>query len=257
MGAAAILRPGVGIHSHDVQIYSERNELAATVADFLTEGLERGDGCLVLATAENVRAFAFELAARGFDLDALQAERRLALADAERTVEEICSGTEPSAASLEAVVARLTGELDAPSGRIRAYGELVDVLWRHGARAESERLEEYWNRLLERRRIDLLCGYHADDPFARDLYLDLVPRVCRTHQAVTLAADEERLRVAVDGALARLLGPADASLVYERAAARDGASLPPTQLVLSWLSAHMPRTAESVLAEARSRYAAA
>lgn len=245
------------MHCHDVQIYSERNELAARVAAFLTEGLERGDGCLVLATAGTVRAFAPVLAGRGLDLEALQAERRLALADAERIVAEICTGTEPSAVALEAVVVRLTDGLDAPSGRIRAYGELVDVLWQRGARAESERLEEYWNRLLGRHGIDLLCGYHADDPFARDLYLDLVPRVCRTHRLVTLPPDEERLRVAVDGALSRLLGPADASLVYERAAAGPGAALPPTQLVLSWLSAHMPRTAESVLAEARATYAAA
>lgn len=244
------------MHHHDVQIYSERHELAARVADFLTEGFERGDGCLVLATAESVRAVAPLLAGCGLPVETLQAQRRLALGDAEQIVDEICAEAEPSAAALEAVVVRLTDELDAPSGRIRAYGELVDVLWHRGARAESERLEEHWNRLLERRRIDLLCGYHADDPFARDLHLDLVPRVCRTHEAVMLPADEERMRVAVDGALSRLLGPADASLVYERAANSGEASVPPTQLVLSWLSAHMPRTAETVLAEARSQYAA-
>lgn len=245
------------MHHHDVQIYSDRNELAARVAAFFEGGLERGDGCLLLATAPSASRLVGAFAERGLDVEALQAERRLALGDAERIVDEICADGGPSGPALEAVVARLTDELRARSGRIRAYGELVDVLWHRGAWSESEQLEEHWSRLLERRRIDLLCAYHVDDPFARDLHLDLVPRVCRTHETVTLPTDEKRFQVAVDTALSRLLGPGDAGLVYERATMRGGASVPPAQLVLSWLSAHMPRTAQSVLAEARAHYTAA
>jgi hypothetical protein len=42
---------------------------------------------------------------------------------------------------------------------IRAYGEMVDVLWQAGQTAAAIRLEMLWNQLAQTHSFALLCGY--------------------------------------------------------------------------------------------------
>ena len=46
-----------------------------------------------------------------------------------------------------------------PHCTVRAYGEMVDVLWKDGATAAAIRLEMLWNELAGRHSLSLLCGY--------------------------------------------------------------------------------------------------
>ena len=48
-------------------------------------------------------------------------------------------------------------------GRPRAYGEMVDVLYREGNQAAALRLEEFWNDLGHLQSFTLLCGYAMDN----------------------------------------------------------------------------------------------
>jgi hypothetical protein len=45
---------------------------------------------------------------------------------------------------------------------VRAYGEMVGLLWNQRKYASAARLEDYWNRLLEVTGCDLFCGYPVD-----------------------------------------------------------------------------------------------
>jgi len=51
---------------------------------------------------------------------------------------------------------------------VRAYGEMVDVLWQRGERDAAIRLEEFWNDLARLQTFSLLCAYCIDhlDPQA-------------------------------------------------------------------------------------------
>ena len=42
---------------------------------------------------------------------------------------------------------------------IRAYGEIVDVLWKSGQEVAAIRLEMLWNKLAMTHNFSLLCGY--------------------------------------------------------------------------------------------------
>ncbi len=42
---------------------------------------------------------------------------------------------------------------------IRAYGEMVDVLWKKGQAVAAVRLEMLWNKLAATEDFSLLCGY--------------------------------------------------------------------------------------------------
>jgi hypothetical protein len=42
---------------------------------------------------------------------------------------------------------------------VRAYGEMVDLLWKDGSQKAAIRLEMLWNQLAQTREFSLLCGY--------------------------------------------------------------------------------------------------
>lgn len=48
---------------------------------------------------------------------------------------------------------------------IRAYGEMVNVLWQDGQEAAAIRLEMLWNDLARTRAFKLLCGYSMGNFF--------------------------------------------------------------------------------------------
>jgi hypothetical protein len=61
---------------------------------------------------------------------------------------------------------------------VRAYGEMVDVLWKEGRSRAAIRLEMLWNALAMRSGVALLCGY-AMANFYRQTHL--FEEVCRQH----------------------------------------------------------------------------
>ena len=48
------------------------------------------------------------------------------------------------------------------SGSVRAFGEMVGLLWVDGQRSAATRLEEYWNELLSGSTLSLFCAYPID-----------------------------------------------------------------------------------------------
>jgi hypothetical protein len=155
-----------------------------------------------------------------------------------------------------AVFDRIAGELlDRFAGRhVRAFGEMVDVLCKSGRRDAAMALEELWNELAQRRDFSLLCGYHLD-VFDRESQAATLPDVCRAHSHVLPVLDPARLQRAVDQALEEVLGAAEAGKVYVVVGQElRGDRVPMAQVLLMWVSEHMPALAERVLASARTRY---
>ena len=117
-------------HDHAVRFYEGDAFLAATVADFLWEGYEAGEPLLVVATEAHRREIAERLAERGCDVDD---PSRVLLLDARATLERLMRGAMPDPDRVHAVLGPLIEELAARSpGGVRAFGEMVDLLWKDG-----------------------------------------------------------------------------------------------------------------------------
>jgi hypothetical protein len=61
---------------------------------------------------------------------------------------------------------------------VRAYGEMVDVLWKDGREDAAIQLELLWNSLAGRYGFALLCGYAMGNFFKQT---DRFEEVCRQH----------------------------------------------------------------------------
>ena len=173
---------------HIVQFYESDDALCGVIADFVGPGLAAGEPAVVIATAQHRRELTARLAARGIDVDAVRAAERLVLLDAEETLSRFIVGAAPDWDLFESTVGPVLDRLSSAhgSGRVRAYGEMVDVLWRGGNSDAAIRLEEMWNDLQKGRSFVLLCAYvmasFYDEPGG-------VQQICGTHSHVVPLAE--------------------------------------------------------------------
>lgn len=148
-------------HFHAVRFYESRGSLARIVAQFLGEGFATGFPAIVIATPDHLDAIRTVLTARSFDLTRLEAAGDLIVVDAEETLARFMIDGMPDPERFRDTVAPLVER--ARRGRtecvVRAYGEMVDVLWKAGQTIAAVRLETLWNQLAHSHPFALLCGY--------------------------------------------------------------------------------------------------
>lgn len=244
---------------HAVQIYPELGELAASVGRYLDAGLRVGDPAIVIATPAHRQAFSEELGRRGLQVDELQEQGLLVCFDADETLAAFMDGGMPSADRFQSVVGVALDEVERgfPHRTIRAFGEMVDVLFRRGRTAAAVALEELWNGLMDTRRLALLCAYELD-VFDLGTQASALPGILHAHTHHRPVADTGRLAAVVHETLMHVVGADATARIYLKVAEdvpRTG--IPRAQAVLMWLSAHEPATAQRVLQGARTRYALA
>ena len=184
---------------HVVQFYGHDGELAERVSDYLRGALDRGGVAIVIATPEHRGDFETRLEQAGADLAAARAGGGYLTLDARATLDEILADGAPAGAARPerdgAVPDRATLDRDAfdrvigtlirhaaAAGRpVRAYGELVALLWDDGLVNAAAQLEALWDELSRQQSFSLFCGYRADS-VTREI--DAFAEVCRMHQAI-------------------------------------------------------------------------
>jgi hypothetical protein len=169
---------------HAVQFYDDEKTLYATVAGFLGQGLVDEQPAILIATAAHREPILEYLKGRMLDVDHARQSGDLIVLDAHETLERFMSGDFPDPDAFESTVGGLIRRLlVSRSDRtlIRAYGEMVDVLWKDGKPDAAIRLEILWNHLADRYGFALLCGYSMGHFYKQT---DRFEDVCRQHAHV-------------------------------------------------------------------------
>ncbi len=146
---------------HAVQFYSDEQSLARTVARFLGEGLDARQPGLVIATPSHTSTIVEQLAERGLNVNELRRTGELQFVDAQKMLDLFMVDGSADHARFKKEVGDLIEGLCAGLGPrpVRAYGELVDLLWQDGNADAAIKLEMLWNQLAEAYDFSLLCGY--------------------------------------------------------------------------------------------------
>jgi hypothetical protein len=155
---------------HLVQFYADHNRLLDTLERFIAAGLDSEEAVVVIATPPHLHALEARLQGRGIDLVTARNENRYLPFGAQDAMDRFMVDAWPDAgrftAFLEATLARARGQ-----GReVRAFGEMVAVLWARGERDAALELERLWCDVCARGQLTLLCAYPtsgfsgADDP---------------------------------------------------------------------------------------------
>jgi signal transduction histidine kinase len=138
------------------------------------------------------------LRAAGCDPERAQRDRTLTLFDARHTLAEFIVDGMPDANRFEASVGGIIrAQRQAfPAVPLRAYGEMVDLLWSDENRDAAIRLEALWNALAHAHDFSLLCAY-AMARFAGATDVRGFAEVCAQHgrvrpaEGVPLVSEED------------------------------------------------------------------
>ena len=208
--ASSVTGPG-----HMVQFYDDDAFLVDGVADYLATGLRGGQSTVVIATTAHRRDFVHRLALRGLDAEAATVEGRLTMLDARDLLRTFMVDSMPDAQRFFTRMGCVLSQTASASADpcVRAYGEMVDLLWKDGNTPAAVRLEELWNELAESHTFSLLCAYSMDN-FDRADHQGSFAAICRQHAHVFPTEHYSR---ADDSA--RLL---EVTLLQQRARALEG-----------------------------------
>ena len=171
--------------THIVQFYENDHFLSAAVADFLAGGIESGEPVLVIATEPHRDAFTVRLKAKGVNVEQVSRSGQLMMLDARETLATFMEGAVPNPVRFRANIGVLIDALMAGGthSSVRAYGEMVDLLWKDGNTEGAIRLEEMWNELASTHIFTLLCAY-AMGNFYKEAHAGHFHDVCRQHAHV-------------------------------------------------------------------------
>jgi len=169
-------------HFHAVRFYKDADGLCRIVANFLAEGVAANQPAIVIATPVHRAGIAAHLAAQSIDCTALEASGRLTMIDADETLARFMVDGMPDGARFrDGIVPTIEAACGGQPGvTVRAYGEMVDVLWKRGQTVAATRLETLWNSLANTHAFSLLCGY-ARGNFYKDA---AVEEICSHHTHV-------------------------------------------------------------------------
>jgi hypothetical protein len=162
---------------HAAKFYETSESLCQIAGEFLAEGLRANTPALAIVTPAHRAGIIAELLVRKIDVEAAQRAGDLLLLDAAETLATFMVDGMPDA---ELFLASIRGALEELChGRkdraLRAYGELVDVLWKAGDDAAAIRVELLWNKLAMTNDFALLCGYSMGN-FYKDTGISAIRR---------------------------------------------------------------------------------
>ena len=169
-------------HFHAVRFYKDSDSLCAIVGTFLKEGFVASQPAVVIATPAHREKIEVCLTGEGLDVPTLKASGQLVLVDAESLLSRFMVDGMPSSALFKAaMIPVLENACTRQDGCVvRAYGEMVDVLWKGGHTVAATRLEMLWNELAREQSFSLLCGY-AMGSFYKGAAVD---EICAQHSHV-------------------------------------------------------------------------
>jgi anti-sigma regulatory factor (Ser/Thr protein kinase) len=192
----------IGPRDHVVHFYDHDDALLAPVAAYVEQALRDGGVAIVVATEEHRGALQAILIDEGVDLASAEASGRFLPVDAATALSSFIVDGRPDPALFDSAIGALVRRAAATGGPVRAYGEMVALLWDAGNVTAALELESLWNDLGKAVPFSLFCGYrvtgHGDD--------GAVDAVCALHSAVL---DQPRSRRRIGAAEATRTFPAE------------------------------------------------
>lgn len=180
-GTGAVLN--VGPRDHVVVFYRSEPDLADQVASYLQRSLAQGGSAIVIATPAHRQAFAERLEQTGTDVPAAQANGTYQAMDAAQTIESFVTGEWADAAKFWQEVSPVIRRATQAGTPVRAYGEMVALLWEAGLVDVAVEVEAMWNEIGAQYPFSLVCSYPTPkDGDAGDS--DALTEVCRAHAMV-------------------------------------------------------------------------
>lgn len=170
---------------HLVQLYEHDDVFLDTLEGYVYGGLRAGDAVVVISTARHAKDLTARLRERGVNVEEEKRKRNFILYNAEETLHSFVSDDGwPNDDKFYKVIGKILRKARGKEGRrVRAFGEMVVVLWDRGQNAATVRLEHLWHKLCkEEQGFSLFCAYPKSG--FTDYALRSLQDICALHSRV-------------------------------------------------------------------------
>jgi DcmR-like sensory protein len=238
---------------HFVQLYSDDRALARNVGRYLAAGVEQGDCAIAITTPAHRVAFREAIQSRGVDVASAEQDGKLLFLDAEQILSRFMVGGLPQWQRFETCIARAVRSMNNHTGKpLRAYGEMVGILWTSGEYSAAIQLEEFWNRIIGTLGASLFCSYPID-VFGPEFDRNGVHAILCDHTHLLPGTDDQLLSVSIRRAMNEVLGKATGEMNpdIEEGCPPEWGSVPPAEVMLLALRQRFPEFAAEIIDRAR------
>jgi len=167
---------------HLVQLYGNDEDFLASLTEFVCGGLEAGEGLILIATPAHLQGLEAKLRARGFNLNAARERDQYISLDAKATLSKFMVHGWPEATLFQELILELLSRARGNGRRVRAFGEMVALLWAEGHSQATLELERLWEVLCQTEAFSLFCAYPRSE-FTQDVN-ESIQEICDAHSQV-------------------------------------------------------------------------
>lgn len=164
--------------THICEFYPTAADRIRSVCQFIVPGLIQGEAAVVIATFENLEMLKSSLILYAIDLNDVIESGQLILLDAHKTLEKFIRNDFIDYFLFFNLVNDLLGNVQENFSKIRAYGEMVDILYKTRNINLTLELESLWSEVSLQYKFSLLCGYTADNFRGHHYH---IKQICTSH----------------------------------------------------------------------------
>lgn len=179
--------------AHVVQIYENQESFLNLLEGFVAGGIAVGDCVIVIAQSDHLRLLEQRLRLHGYDLEALAARDHYIALDAEETLAKFMVDDWPDYHLFMDTINGLFQRAHRQQRQVRAFGEMVAVLWSKGKSGATVMLEYLWNTYCEKEKFSLFCAYPKSG-FAQDTQ-SAIKNICSTHSQMVAAWEKSKTEI--------------------------------------------------------------
>ncbi len=167
--------------NHIVKVCSDDTLQAQAVTEYIKEGLLKEEAAIVFARTSLRKKVIANLEDLGIDVGHYKSIGKLKFFDAEFILTSFhIDGRVDESAFIDVIGLPLQA-IKKEFGKVRVFGEIVNVLWKNAEHAAAMHLEECWHKLCQAIDFSFLCSYSLEslDSTAFDESINLL---CQYHK---------------------------------------------------------------------------
>jgi hypothetical protein len=179
--------------NHVVQIYEDDRVFLDLLTGFVTGGINAGECVIIIATAAHLTALNERLREEQYNVFALKLSDQLIFLNAEEALNSFMVNDWPDEILFRHLVSGLVSKAKLRNRKVRAFGEMVALLWAQGHNGATVQLEHLWNKFCGTEAFTLFCAYPRSG-FTQDPHTSVL-NICGAHSKMVAGVGQSKTEI--------------------------------------------------------------
>ena len=174
---------------HVLQVYESDEVFIDALSHFVGSGINAGDSVIVIATNNHLKALNFSLLEHGIYIDSLISDGGYIPLNAEETLAKFMVDGWPDETLFRETINEVFARAKKGDRKVRAFGEMVAILWAQGHHGATVQLEHLWNKFMLSERFPLFCAYPKSG-FTDNIHSSM-NKICCSHSKMIAGHEKQ------------------------------------------------------------------